>query len=1091
MASGRFPAGQRLDNESGCWESIPSGKVVQRTGCSVQRRSVTKFRGPVGGIRGKPLDRKDITRRISASHGPGEGDGAVKMGNTGVHRRRTEMVRPRGFKIVGNQCTRNGRGGNIVQSTSAPQKSKRRVSAGNRPSRGQCRTSRENIQDGDFDSSALICTRKTVGIGYRPKRRLLPRTYPSGFPKVSGDNCKWDYLSVQDSELRVVSSSVDFYEDHQAGDDHPKRKRDRLLLLYRRLHRLRRLRGSSKWLHERGDCSIVRAIRIDNQPGEGSIKGITKAGIPWSHDRFKQGTYINSRSKGKVNKGETGSGYKELSKRKKRLVTPERRQYCRNIGGLGRSSYIGTSIFEVCAAVNKRRKRPRFTVVSQCSIKRRGHRGSSVLKRCNKRKQWPIVKGVSKNVSFIRGCQYICMGSIPTRGRLGGRQMDRGSGCLAYKFKGIKSSKLGHRVFQMARKTRKRGPINDGFYGGVLLYTQRRGACKKPQSSSKRDNVTRDKYRYKARNTNMDTYGSKPSGLSLKVGRPRRLVGIKNLFQKDIRRMELKRRRHGGSFRGLDKQTGNPVQQLSVLSGYRSSRCILPRLGGEFYSYKLARSSLKADPKNPFLLKRMPCSRYNSGPKVGGSTLVASANEYDDKGASRTEARRLVNGTIRTDGTLLKSLMGNLNLPSKWFLMTPRQVRQARTLGLEEGDTLINVSLDGLIQFALNRGIQAYAAAVQSFVDYSKDNNLDPDDLLQAKQCARGFLHTGLRGELLLAVRVAYSVTKIWDVNPIEEALIEEQLGLLQGPENLDRLISLGRSEATLKIYQREWDDYYRFTVLNNLDMRFPEALSKYLVHLWLEGLIGKALSVIYSIKRGSLMLGWKESPSDSFMVQEAKRALNKLKAKNSNEFKREPLPAKVLVEFVLKVWEEGLSDNIYFIRCCAVLLTGFRLMLRSKSLAGIRVCDLSFKDWGVEVAIAPVKTMNSWQRKHIETSMDHRVCPVYWLKRLADYHRENTTTLIFAGFDGKPLSSAELTGIVRKAAKIAGVTGEYSSHSLRIGGATAAAIGGLYVTTIQAIGGWESLAVLRYIRSIVGVKKKATERMGLVVDRSTSIPLL
>eukprot|EP01087_Luapelamoeba_hula_P023388 TRINITY_DN857_c0_g1_i5.p1 TRINITY_DN857_c0_g1~~TRINITY_DN857_c0_g1_i5.p1 ORF type:complete len:471 (-),score=61.30 TRINITY_DN857_c0_g1_i5:898-2310(-) len=54
------------------------------------------------------------------------------------------------------------------------------------------------------------------------------------------------------------------------------------------------------------------------------------------------------------------------------------------------------------------------------------------------------------------------------------------------------------------------------------------------------------------------------------------------------------------------------------------------------------------------------------------------------------------------------------------------------------------------------------------------------------------------------------------------------------------------------------------------------------------------------------------------------------------------------------------------------------------------------------------------------------------------------------------------------------------SSHSLRIGGATAAMLGGMTKEQIMTVGGWRSGAVELYIRSLEPAVFRASERMGL-----------
>jgi hypothetical protein len=79
-----------------------------------------------------------------------------------------------------------------------------------------------------------------------------------------------------------------------------------------------------------------------------------------------------------------------------------------------------------------------------------------------------------------------------------------------------------------------------------------------------------------------------------------------------------------------------------------------------------------------------------------------------------------------------------------------------------------------------------------------------------------------------------------------------------------------------------------------------------------------------------------------------------------------------------------------------------------------------------------------------------------------------------------QPLAS----GFLNELAKLLGASYDSSDlltgHSFRIGGATAAAAAGVDIATIQAIGGWRSEAVLRYIRKVAACAASVTRRMGL-----------
>lgn len=79
-----------------------------------------------------------------------------------------------------------------------------------------------------------------------------------------------------------------------------------------------------------------------------------------------------------------------------------------------------------------------------------------------------------------------------------------------------------------------------------------------------------------------------------------------------------------------------------------------------------------------------------------------------------------------------------------------------------------------------------------------------------------------------------------------------------------------------------------------------------------------------------------------------------------------------------------------------------------------------------------------------------------------------------------KGISADAVSTIVKTAAEAAGVDGRFTGHSLRIGGATAAAQSGATVEQIRARGDWTSEAVWLYIRAVAAAHAGLSAKMGL-----------
>ncbi len=85
-----------------------------------------------------------------------------------------------------------------------------------------------------------------------------------------------------------------------------------------------------------------------------------------------------------------------------------------------------------------------------------------------------------------------------------------------------------------------------------------------------------------------------------------------------------------------------------------------------------------------------------------------------------------------------------------------------------------------------------------------------------------------------------------------------------------------------------------------------------------------------------------------------------------------------------------------------------------------------------------------------------------------------------FKSVRGAPLSPSTVSSICKRIVKLAGRLENVSSHSLWIGGATAALQGGLSKEQIMAVGGWSSHVAERYLRAAEVAQMRTSVRMGL-----------
>ena len=92
-------------------------------------------------------------------------------------------------------------------------------------------------------------------------------------------------------------------------------------------------------------------------------------------------------------------------------------------------------------------------------------------------------------------------------------------------------------------------------------------------------------------------------------------------------------------------------------------------------------------------------------------------------------------------------------------------------------------------------------------------------------------------------------------------------------------------------------------------------------------------------------------------------------------------------------------------------------------------------------------------------------ICPVSALANYLEL-RGSSPGPLFVCDDGRPLTPGLVNKWLRAILSSAGVVGNYSSHSFRIGAATSAALAGVPDHLIKVLGRWSSDAYLTYIRT-------------------------
>jgi site-specific recombinase XerC len=109
----------------------------------------------------------------------------------------------------------------------------------------------------------------------------------------------------------------------------------------------------------------------------------------------------------------------------------------------------------------------------------------------------------------------------------------------------------------------------------------------------------------------------------------------------------------------------------------------------------------------------------------------------------------------------------------------------------------------------------------------------------------------------------------------------------------------------------------------------------------------------------------------------------------------------------------------------------------------------------------------------------DSPLCPVKWF-RLYSVTRTRLAEYLFHTKDGRKMAKTTPAGRMKKwVAKIGMNADEYSSHSARIGGTTAASQAGVSTLLLKRHGNWKSDVVYDYIRASVEDQLSVTTFLG------------
>lgn len=200
-------------------------------------------------------------------------------------------------------------------------------------------------------------------------------------------------------------------------------------------------------------------------------------------------------------------------------------------------------------------------------------------------------------------------------------------------------------------------------------------------------------------------------------------------------------------------------------------------------------------------------------------------------------------------------------------------------------------------------------------------------------------------------------------------------------------------------------------------------------------------------------------------------------RSQGSTQLQRLPITDSVML-VIFKSLNLTLYDHCMFWAACTLAYFGF---LRSAEFTVPNLpsfdpsIHLAVKD--ITVDVVPNPTCLRVNIKASKTDPFRQGCCIYIgrgnsplcaLEAVMNYLalRGKVEGPLFLLQNGQPLTRGLLTDWVRQIVASAGLNGNYSSHSFRIGAATVAARNGIPDHAIQLLGRWASNAYQRYIRT-------------------------
>ena len=275
---------------------------------------------------------------------------------------------------------------------------------------------------------------------------------------------------------------------------------------------------------------------------------------------------------------------------------------------------------------------------------------------------------------------------------------------------------------------------------------------------------------------------------------------------------------------------------------------------------------------------------------------------------------------------------------------------------------------------------------------------------------------------------------------------------------------------GTRDVYMRSWNRFHKFAQQYGLQTlpASSDTIALFISYLAPNYAYSSIRTFVSAIAYHQKINGFPD-PTQTFYIQKALSGLKKSKP----DYKQSPaITITILHDIINSIQQQQLASHQKAL-FRALCLTAFFALCRVSEIAetpakhNLQFQDVSYLPKPPRFVICFKSFKHSTSPAAIALNEQHpiNICPVHAL-RMYIQKRGSAPGPLFITSSNKPISRKDITDILHNALALKGYNPKlYTTHSLRIGGATHAAKLGLSPLLIQRLGRWNSSAYLRYIR--------------------------